>query len=82
MPEFVLSCILLARVVRPGRDENDASTYCSVSDDYTKYLNDGIKGTRIGVYRNKGELPEHNAKAAERVINLLKEFGVDITEFS
>ncbi|MBN2831395.1 MAG: Asp-tRNA(Asn)/Glu-tRNA(Gln) amidotransferase subunit GatA [Candidatus Omnitrophica bacterium] len=79
----VRDCALLMNIIA-GYDPNDSTSVNTQVPDYTKSLNSGIKGLKIGIpkeYFVEGLDPEVNS-AVKEAINILKKLGADFKEVS
>lgn len=66
-------CALLLNVMA-GFDERDSTSINQAVPDYTKTLNDSLKGLKIGVPKNLFELPGLDANMAEAAYTALKHY--------
>ena len=79
----VEDCALLLRVIA-GHDRNDSTSVPQPVPDYTRSLNQGVKGLRLGLpkeYFIKGMDPEVSA-GVRAAIKKLQDLGAEIVEIS
>jgi len=70
--------------ITAGKDPLDATTLPNPAEDYTKNLNKGVKGLKIGIPREfvTADLDKEVKSAFEKSIEVLKSLGAQISEIS